>query len=135
MKLFKTESIQQIPARDSHVFAFRISGKVSDDDSEAMAKFMNTAFDNADHVNMLMLLSDYTGSDWDSIFEPEVLESRFRSLSKVKKYAVVGAPERAARMIQAMDWVLPVDAKTFTEDDVGQAWDFVGSAPAQKAAA
>lgn len=134
MNLFHTDSIQQIPARDSHVFAFRITGHVDDDDAEALAKFMNTAFDNARGVNMLLLLDWLEGSDWDRFFKPEVLKSRLRSLTNVRKYAVVGAPKAAARMIEAMDWLVPVDAETFERAEIDRAWAFVDSAPADRAA-
>ena len=130
MKLFTCNSIEQIPANDSHVFAFRISGRISDDDAEAMAKFMNNAFDHADSVNMLMIFDDFQGSDWDAMLDGDVATSRFRALSKVDKYAVVGAPESAAAMINAMDWIIPVDAKTFKLSELDLAWSFVGSKPA-----
>lgn len=129
MQLFSSQSIQQIPANDSHVFAFHITGNVTDDDSEALAKFMNAAFDNADTVNMLMLFEDFEGSEWDSMFDDDVIKSQFRALIKVEKYAVVGAPERASKLISAMDWILPVDAKAFERRDLDKAWTFVGSQP------
>lgn len=42
---------------------------------------------------MLIRLSGYTGSDKDALFDGDVLESRWRALFKVDKYAVVGAPD------------------------------------------
>lgn len=48
MKLFSTSSIKQVPAPGRDVFAFRLSGKFSDNDMEALAMIMNGAFDKAD---------------------------------------------------------------------------------------
>ncbi len=130
MKLFSTPSIQQLPAADSHVFAFQISGEISDDDMEAMAEFMNGVFDTADGVNMLMIFENYEGSDAGALFDADVIKSRFRALSEVKKYAVVGAPEKASKMVDFFGSILPVDAKAFDAAETAQAWAFVGSAPA-----
>lgn len=129
MDQLKLPSITQIPTNSATVYAFDITGHVSDDDAEALAKYMNDAFDRHDKVNMLMKLDGYTGSDKDAIFDGDVLESRWRSLFKVDKYAVVGAPDGASRMITFMDKILPVDAKSFSLHDVALAWRFVGADP------
>lgn len=128
--MFVTQSITQLPTDASHIYAFDVHGHVSDDDAEALARFMNAAFDMHDSVCMLMRLTDYKGSDVDTLFDWDVLKSRVRALSKVDRYAVVGAPGGAAAMIKALDLVIPVDARAFDAEDEDAAWAFVGSPPA-----
>ncbi|WP_299410689.1 STAS/SEC14 domain-containing protein [uncultured Roseobacter sp.] len=123
-------SVREIPTHSDTVYAFDVTGHVSDDDAEALAKYMNDAFDRHDKVNMLIRLSGYTGSDKDALFDGDVLESRWRALFKVDKYAVVGAPDGASRMISIMDKILPVDAKTFETSEEDEAWRFIGTAAA-----
>ncbi|WP_300064773.1 STAS/SEC14 domain-containing protein [uncultured Roseobacter sp.] len=120
-------SVKEIPTRSETVYAFEVSGHVSDDDAEAMAEYMNDAFDCHDKVNMLIRLTNYTGSDKDALFDGDVLESRWRALFKVEKYAVIGAPDGASRMIRMLDKVLPVDARTFETSQETEAWRFVGT--------
>ncbi|PZX15739.1 SpoIIAA-like protein [Palleronia aestuarii] len=128
--MMNSETIQQIPTDNPDLYAFRVTGEVTGADMEAMAEYMNAAFDTHEKVSMLLLFENYHGSetgaglDWDSV------KSRFRSLSKVDKYAVVGAPDGAARMIDMMDKVIPVDARTFTAGEADAAWRFVGARPA-----
>lgn len=129
MTNFQHGSIAQIPTTSDTVFAFRITGHIEDDDSEALAKFMNDVFDKHDGVNMLMDLTGFTGSDWDSMLDLDVIKSRFRALSEVKRYAVIGAPENAAKMIGYMDKVISVEAKAFSAADSNDAWAFVGATP------
>lgn len=127
MTTFMHSPIHQIITDNPDVYAFKITGHIDDDASEAMAKFMNGVFDAKDEVNMLLDLTAFTGSDWDSMLDGDVIESRFRSLKHVKKYAVVGAPDKAATMISFMDKIIPVDARAFDADDSEKAWSFVGA--------
>ena len=127
MTLFEQGAVSQIATDHPNLYAFRINGHLDDDASEALAKYMNDAFDtHAGKVNMLLDLSGLTSSEWDSILDAEVLKSRFRSLKEVDKYAVVGAPDRAKGMINFLDKVIPVQAKAFDESERQAAWEFVG---------
>ena len=127
MTLFSNGPITEIETTAAHVHAFRITGHIDDDASDALAEHMNGVFDQQDEVNMLLDLTGFTGSDWDSMLDGDVLKSRFRALSHVKKYAVVGAPERAAKMIGFMNKFIPVEAKAFDAGDIAQAWAFIGA--------
>jgi hypothetical protein len=75
---------------------------------------------------MLMRLDGFTDSDKTALFDGDVIVSRWRSLFNVEKYAVVGAPDGASKMIDFMDKLLPVDAKAFSSKQERDAWDFVG---------
>lgn len=129
MKNFSFGPITQIPTDNSTVYAFRVIGHIHDDASEALSDFMNTVFDTHAKVNMLLDLSQFTGSDWDSMLDGDVIKSRLRSLKHVQRYAVVGAPDRAATMIALMDKIIPVEARAFDTADIAKAWDFAGAQP------
>ncbi|ABD54983.1 STAS/SEC14 domain-containing protein [Jannaschia sp. CCS1] len=125
------ETIEQIPTTAPNVYAFRVTGHIDDDASEALAKFMLAAFDrHEEKVDMLLDLTAFTGSDWDSMLDGDVIKSRFRSLSEVRRYAVIGAPDRAAKMIEFMDKIIPVEAKAFDANQKDAAWAFVGASEA-----
>lgn len=127
MDLFHHGAVAQIETKSPKLYAFRIAGHIDDDTSEALAEFMNAAFDRHDEkVDMLMDLSGFTGSDWDSLFDGDVLKSRFRALKEVDKYAVIGAPEKAQKMIGWMDKIIPVQARAFDAADADEAWSWVG---------
>jgi hypothetical protein len=129
MTQFAHGAVTQIPTNSPTVYAFKVDGHIDDDTSEAMAKFMNEVFDRTQSVNMLLDLRGFLGSDWDSMLDGDVLESRFRALSHVARYAVIGAPDKAAKMISLMDTIIPVEAKAFDADEADQAWRFVGATP------
>ena len=131
MSTFLEGPITKIPTDNKAVHAFRIVGHIDDDASEALAEHMNDVFDREDKVAMLLDLSEFTGSDWDAMFDDDVISSRFRALKHVSKYAVIGAPERAAKMIGIMDKIIPVDARAFAKTEAAAAWSFVDATPVE----
>lgn len=124
-----TYSLFQIPASAPDVFAFRIRGKLASDDFAAMAEIMNAAFDTWDTVSMLLILEEFEGRETGAGLDLETMKSQFRSLRHVEKYAVVGPPTFARKMINLMDKIIPVDARTFDAAEEHRAWAFVGARP------
>jgi len=124
-----TDSLHHIPATAPDVYAFRIRGKLAVDDFAAMAETMNAAFEAWDTVSMLLILEEFEGRETGAGLDLEPLKSQFRSLSHVEKYAVVGPPTYARRMINVMDKIIPVNARTFDAAEEHRAWEFVGARP------
>lgn len=129
MSLFRKGAVEEIPADAPHVHAFRVTGKMDDEASVALAEHMNGVFDTADDVAMLFDLTAFEPGGSSALFDAEVLRSRLRAVDKVARYAVIGAPEPAARMIGVMDRIIPVDARTFAPDEADAAWAFVEERP------
>ena len=127
--MLKSESINQIPVDNPLVYAFRINGEINAEDLKAMGATMNDAFDAHPSVSMLLIFEQFEGLDAGAGFDMETLKSQLRSLAKVDKYAVVGAPSIAATMINVMDKVIPTDTRTFERTKEASAWAFVGASP------
>jgi hypothetical protein len=123
--MLKLPSITEVETSRADLFAFRIDGEVSRDDMSAMADYMNDVFDRFEQIDMLMIFDRYEGAEAGASLSWEALKSRFRSLTKVGRYLVVGAPERAAELIEIMDNLIPVKAETY--DDEAAAWRALGA--------
>ncbi|MEL6646175.1 MAG: STAS/SEC14 domain-containing protein [Pseudomonadota bacterium] len=132
MAHFSQGVVVEVPTTSPNVYAFRIDGHVDSDTMSALAKYMNDVFDSKDEISILFDLSGFEGADTGSILDGDVLKSRVQALSKVDKYAVIGAPEHAELMINAMNKIVPVDAQTFDKFESGAAWSFVGTKPAAR---
>jgi len=127
---FHQGAVSQIPNTSDRVYAFEVSGHLDPDTSEALAQFMNARFDAHDKkVHLLFDLSKLEDSDGAAILKTDVARSRVRALSHVEKYAVVGAPDAANKMIDAMGAIIPVEARTFAASERDAAWSFVGASP------
>ncbi|QFU07483.1 hypothetical protein PARPLA_00947 [Rhodobacteraceae bacterium THAF1] len=128
--MFTTPTVRQAPADTDGVYAFHIVGEVTSDDMETMAEYMNTQFDTHDKVSMLLIFDRYDGAESGASLDWDVIKSRVRSVAKVDKYAVVGAPEKAGDMVETMSKVLPVDGRAF--DTEAEGWAFVGAKPKEE---
>ncbi|MFP7674004.1 STAS/SEC14 domain-containing protein [Marivita sp. S0852] len=134
MSTFKHGSISKIETTAPNLHAFRITGHVDDDDLEAMAEYMNKVFDTTeDKVDMLIDMGGMTGRDMDAMFDGDVMKAHMRSWSKVRRYAVIAAPDRAGKMIEWSDKVIPVEARAFDASEADNAWAFVGARPTSDA--
>ncbi len=125
--MLSTPSVIQIPTDRPDVFAFSIVAEVSRDDMAAMAAYMNDQFDALDKVDMLLIFDRYDGSEAGASLGWEAVKSRFRSLSNVRKYVVVGAPDAAASMIEGMGAIIPVKAETYSREEEAAAWRSIGA--------
>lgn len=125
--MLKTATIEQFDAGRPWIYAFRITGEVTSDDMEAMAQTMNAAFDAHADVDMMLVFISGEGSEAGASLDAEVMKSQFRSLSNVRHYVAVRAPDAAESMIRTMDTVMPVDARTFQSE--AEAMDFLHAQP------
>ncbi|MGB5865938.1 MAG: STAS/SEC14 domain-containing protein [Sulfitobacter sp.] len=124
--MFTSKSMIEIKTSREDLFAFRIVAEVSREDMTGMAEYMNGIFDtHEEKVDMLMIFDRYKGAEAGASIGWESLKSRFRSVSNVGRYIVVGVPEAAERMIEVMDHLIPVKAETF--DDEAAAWRELGA--------
>ena len=130
--MFASDRIRQIAAVPPSVLAFRIEGGATSEEMGAMAEIVDDAFDRQGTVNMLLILHDYEPSDAMAGLSLRSLKTQARSVSHIGRYAVVGAPSAAARMIGAFDKVSNIEARAFDPQDEAAAWAFVGAQPAAR---
>jgi len=125
-----SQSVSRISVDKASVYAFEITGKISAEAMESMAKQMNAAFDaHKEKVDMLLLFRDFEGSEFGASFDGDVISSRFRALTNVDKYVVVGAPDSAETMLEMMGAIIPVETHTFDLNELNQAWALLGVTP------
>ena len=109
-------SVVEVATSREDLFAFRITKEVTHDDMTALAEYVNGIFDSHDSVDLMMIFDRYDGAEAGASLSWEALKSRFRSLVKVNRYVVVGVPESAAALIEAMGTLIPVKAETYDEE-------------------
>jgi hypothetical protein len=117
-------AIERIEGERPTLLAFRIEGRIEQEDVEAMAREVLATFEERGEIDMLILLQDWDGISAGAILSRERLETQVRAVRHVRKYAVVGPPGWAATLINGFDRILPVDARTFDSGDeaAARAW-------------
>lgn len=119
-------SIQQIPTSRPDLYAFAVTGKITETDMELMAATVSAGFDRFDKIDMLITMPGYDGAELGAMFDKEGLGAMVRANKHVHRYAVVGAPAWAKAMITLFDPLTPVETKAFDGDEESEAWTWVG---------
>ena len=125
------DAVRQIATTDPNAYAFEIDGVISKAEMHAMGETMNAAFDASDgKVGLMLIFRRFESPEPGASLDWETVTSRFRSVAKLDRYVVVGAPDGAETMIQAMGKVLPLAARTFDLHEIDAAWAALGARPA-----
>ena len=128
-------TVTRIPTDRADLYAFEIDGEVTSEAMESMSETMNAAFDaHPEKVDMLLVFREFAGSEVGATLDGDVIASRFRALTNVDRYVVVGAPGAAETMIEAMSKLMPVEARTFPLAELDAAWALLGARPTGSAA-
>jgi hypothetical protein len=123
-------AVRHVPATRENLLAFRIAGKVTEEDMHRMAELTNAAFDRFETVDMLLIFDVFDGEEAGALFDLNALKAQFRAILKVGRYVVVGAPETARSMIEGMGALLPIKAMTFDKGEEEKAWVELDARPA-----
>jgi hypothetical protein len=94
-------------------FEFEVRGRIRAGDLGAMARLLEAAFARWDEIDVLIAMPDWQGIDAGAALHPRALRAQARSNAHIRRYAVVGPPDWAGRMIEAFDPLTPVDARVF----------------------
>jgi len=109
---------------------FEIAGKITKPDINAVAYDIGRAFEDYDKIDILLMLREFEGLELGALFDSDALGAQARPIRHARKYGVVGAPAGVRAMIEASDFLSPVDAKTFDLADEAEAWAWIEALPA-----
>lgn len=111
------------------LLAFEIKDKITKADIEWMSARTDEAMQSLDKIDMLIIMSNYEGSDLGATFDGYAASVKVRSVAHIRRYVVVGAPAFAKAMINLSGFVMPVETKTFDLAEEAAAWDWLAQPP------
>lgn len=124
-------SVIQREAPRPDLVAFEVKGKITKPDIEWMSSMTDQAMQAHGKIDMLIIMSNYDGSDLGATFDGYATSVKVRSVAHIRHYVVVGAPKFAEAMINLSGMVMPVETKTFDLADEAAAWAYLaGAGPA-----
>jgi hypothetical protein len=129
-----TPGIHMLQTTSDRVLAYEIDGHVNEKDVEIVVRELNEAFSRHDKVDVLVRMKNYSGFDFTAIFNDDVLRVKYRSFSKVAKYAVVGAKPWMRNFLELIDPLFSMEIKIFDLDEEEAAWEWIGARQALLAA-
>lgn len=114
-------AIRALTSHRPDLLIFNIAGTVGKADIQSMAQEVDAAFAVFEKIDLLLLMPEFKGVTPGAMVDPSALGVSVRSLRHVRKYAVVGAPGWARMMIELFAWLTPVEERTFSADEAGEA--------------
>lgn len=121
-------SVIQREAPRADLVAFEIKDRITEPDIEWMSAVTDQAMKAHDKIDMLLIMSNYEGSDLGAKFDGYANAVKARSVAHIRKYVVVGAPLFARAMITLSGAVMPVETKTFSLAEEAAAWAYLAEA-------
>ncbi|TXM70147.1 STAS/SEC14 domain-containing protein [Methylobacterium sp. WL12] len=121
-------SIIQRESPRADLLAFEIKDRITEPDITWMSSIADAAMKTVDRFDMLLIMSNYEGTDLGARFDGYASQVMVRSVAHIRKYVVVGAPSFARAMIKLSGTVMPVDTKTFDLADEAAAWAYLAEA-------
>lgn len=121
-------SIVRRDAPRPDLLAFEIKDRITKPDIAWMSSLVDEAMRMHGTIDMLLVMSNYEGSDLGARFDGYATGVMARSVAHIRNYVVVGAPAFARAMITLSGTVLPVETQTFDLSDEAAAWAFLAEA-------
>lgn len=120
--MLHTPTISEFDTGLPATYAFRIGGKVTGEDMQAMAERVDAIFDRRGKADLLLSFVEFEGTEFGASLSWDNVKVRFRSISQVRNYVTAGAPDAAQGMIRFFGALLPVETRNFENEDEALAW-------------
>ncbi|MEM1403796.1 MAG: STAS/SEC14 domain-containing protein [Pseudomonadota bacterium] len=117
--------IELIPTTMDDVVAWRIDGKVSEDDMESALNAAKDCIDRCGHVNVYQEIAGFGGIEWDAIEEKMEFLREF-GIKRFRRIAVVTDKQWMQTVIGWEDKIFrSIDMRAFSTEEKERAMNFL----------
>ena len=120
-------SVHFLQSTNPNVFAYEINGRVRTKDVKAVVNEFKPYLEKEGKVNVLAKLTDFNGFDLFAMMEDDLVKLKFKSLSKVDKYAVIGPKPWMRNLLELFYPWTSVKLRVFDMNEEADAWEWVGT--------
>ena len=120
-------ALHLIQTTSDKVFAYEVDGRIREKDIETAVKAINEAFNGHDKINVLARMKNWKGFDLAAVLSDDLFKMKYRALSKVDKYAVVGAKPWMRNFLELVNPLIGADVRVFDASEEAAAWEWVGA--------
>jgi hypothetical protein len=120
-------AIHFLQTTSPNVFAYEVNGRVHAKDVKAAVKEFKPYLERDGKVNVLAKLSDFNGFDLFAMMEDDLVKLKFKSLSKVDKYAVIGPKPWMRNLLELFYPWTSIKLRVFDIGEEAAAWEWVGA--------
>jgi len=120
-------SIHFLQTTNDKVFAYEVNGKLREKDIKAAVEQFKPYLEREGKINVLARMKDFGGFDLLSVFDDDLIKLKYRSLSKVDRYAVVGPSAWMRNLLELISPMFSAQVRVFDASEEQAAWEWVGA--------
>ena len=102
--------------------AYEIEGRITADAIAPLVAAFDKAVAGRERIDLLVRLKDFDGFDLGLLADADLRRLKMQGVLKVRRYAVVGAPDWMERLAAMVGHLMPLTIRTFDEDEEDRAW-------------
>ena len=120
-------SIHFLQTTNDKVFAYEVNGKLREKDIKAAVEQFKPYLEREGKINVLARMKDFGGFDLLSVFDDDLIKLKYKSLSKVDRYAVVGPSAWMRNLLELISPMFSAQVRVFDASEEQAAWEWVGA--------
>ena len=114
---------QEIPVSEKNIFAFRVSGKLTDADYKAFLPRLDELIDAHGKISLLLELDDFRGWQLDAAWDD--MKYGLAHEDDFERIAVVGEKHWHRWIVKLTNLMTSTEIRFFDRDDLQLAWDWL----------
>ena len=123
-------SVHLLHTTNEKVFAYEVDGPIHDVDVKTVLPALNEKFDAHEKINVLVRMKNWAGFELTAVLNDELFKTKYKALSKVDRYAVVGPKPWMRNFLELIDPLFSTKTRVFDAGDEEAAWEWVGASQA-----
>jgi hypothetical protein len=120
-------SIHFLQTTNDKVFAYEVNGKLREKDIKAAVEQFKPYLEREGKINVLARMKDFGGFDLLSVFDDDLIKLKYKSLSKVDRYAVIGPSAWMRNLLELISPMFSAQVRVFDASEEQAAWEWVGA--------
>ena len=120
-------SVHFLQTTSENVFAYEVNGKLREKDIKEAVKEFGSFLEKEGKVNVLARMKNFGGFDLLSAFDDDLIKLKYKALSKVERYAVVGPSPWLRNFLELLSPMFSTKIRVFDASEEQAAWEWVGA--------
>jgi hypothetical protein len=120
-------SVRFIQTTNENVVAYEVDGRLREKDIKTAVDQVKPYLEREGKINVLGRLKNFHGFDLMALLDDELVKVKYKSLSKVDKYAIVGAKPWMRNFLELLAPMFSTQIRIFELSEEAAAWEWVGA--------
>ena len=122
-----TSALHFLQTTSENVFAYEVDGRLRERDIKAAVRELKPFFERQGKFNVLARMKNFSGFDLSALLDDDYIRLKFKSHSKVEKYAVVGPKPWMRNLMELVSPLVKTEIRTFDASEEDAAWEWIGA--------